>query len=326
MNYINVPVVSSRPLQTLWQRTLEQTKAALACGALLSIPTTYELLDYHGISFIVRILANLDRKTEARKQQDKESAEKGIEVNPFLPYEQKLWVADLSPTHVCLLNKFNVVDHHLLMITKHFESQETLLTLQDFEALWLTLSEVDGLVFYNGGQDAGASQKHKHLQLVPLPLIQTENTQLRLPIEAAIAPSLKTASHSPSTTIQDRISTVPLLPFRHAIAPIDPDCYLNPVQAAHATFELYRQLLRTVGLEAGDGIHLTHQSGAYNLLMTRHWMLLVPRAQEGWQGISINSLGFAGALLVRNAEQLSTLKTMTPLMLLQKVGYSDKVD
>lgn len=30
-------------------------------------------------------------------------------VNPFLPYEQALWVAHLSPSHTLLLNKFNVV-------------------------------------------------------------------------------------------------------------------------------------------------------------------------------------------------------------------------
>lgn len=31
-------------------------------------------------------------------------------VNPFLPYEEALWVAHLSPTHTLLLNKFNVVE------------------------------------------------------------------------------------------------------------------------------------------------------------------------------------------------------------------------
>ena len=31
-------------------------------------------------------------------------------VNPFLPYEEALWVGHLSPTHTLLLNKFNVVE------------------------------------------------------------------------------------------------------------------------------------------------------------------------------------------------------------------------
>ena len=33
------------------------------------------------------------------------------------------------------------------------------------------LAEFDGLGFYNGGETAGASQPHKHLQIVPLPLL-----------------------------------------------------------------------------------------------------------------------------------------------------------
>ena len=43
-------------------------------------------------------------------------------------YEVDLFVADISPTHVCILNKFNVVDYHLLIITRAFESQENLLS------------------------------------------------------------------------------------------------------------------------------------------------------------------------------------------------------
>ena len=42
------------------------------------------------------------------EQEQKESKPKEW-VNPFLPYEEALWVAHLSPTHTLLLNKFNVV-------------------------------------------------------------------------------------------------------------------------------------------------------------------------------------------------------------------------
>jgi ATP adenylyltransferase len=82
------------------------------------------------------------------------------------------------------LNKFNIIDHHLLIVTRTFKEQETWLTLQDFEAMWACLNEIDGLVFYNGGKTAGASQRHKHLQLVPLPLVEEG---LKIPIEPAIA-------------------------------------------------------------------------------------------------------------------------------------------
>ena len=58
------------------------------------------------------------------------------------------------------------------------------------------------------------------------------------------------------------------------------------------------------------------QSGAYNMLMTRNWMLIVPRSQAGFAGISVNALGFAGHLLARNQQQVETIRENGPLGLL----------
>ena len=63
------------------------------------------------------------------------------------------------------------------------------------------------------------------------------------------------------------------------------------------------------------------QSGPYNLLLTRRWMLLVPRSQEFVVGASVNALGFAGALLVRDEEQKRRLLEIGPLESLARVGY-----
>ena len=158
---------------TLLTRIKEQTQHGLECGALQSIPTDYEFVEQNGIHFLVRILSNLNRKDEAKEKQDK-AAKTGKDFNPFLPYEKDLFVADISQTHLCLLNKFNVVDNHLLIVTREFEEQENLLNYQDFQAMWACLAQIDGLAFYNGGKVAGASQRHKHLQLVPTPLAPTQ--------------------------------------------------------------------------------------------------------------------------------------------------------
>jgi ATP adenylyltransferase len=63
------------------------------------------------------------------------------------------------------------------------------------------------------------------------------------------------------------------------------------------------------------------QSGAYNLLFTREWMLIVPRKQEEFEKISVNSLGFAGALLVKNQQQMQLLKNINPINLLNNVAF-----
>jgi sulfate adenylyltransferase (ADP) / ATP adenylyltransferase len=49
-------------------------------------------------------------------------------------------------------------------------------------------------------------------------------------------------------------------------------------------------------------------------------MLFVPRSQECIEGISINALGFAGALLVKDEQQLNRLKTWGPMTALQQVA------
>ncbi len=303
---------------TLWSRTLAATQHGLACGALQPIATDSELVVDAGIPFVVRIAANILRKARAGAER---KLLQGEAFNPFLPYDPDLFVADLSPTHVCILNKFNVVDHHLLMITRAFESQDSLLTVQDFEAMGLTLREIDGLAFYNGGKLAGASQRHKHLQLVPLPMVPEGPA---LPMEAVFNPREFRAGLNQSA-----------LPFHHAIAPLNFDWNQDLTAAAQGTLNLYKTMLKALDLWSEDlrsedlwsedlrsesspeGDRL--QPRPYNLLATRDWLLIIPRRAEASAGISINSLGFAGSLFVKDAEQLAQLKAIGPMNILKAV-------
>lgn len=279
---------------TLWQSVLNRTNHALKCGALHSIPTEYEEVEDGGVCFLVRILSNLNRKYQDKQKQDQESTAARAEFNPFLPYEEDLFVVDISTTHVCILNKFNVVDYHLLIVTRAFEEQESLLTLQDFEAMWTCLTEFNSLAFYNSGKSAGASQRHKHLQLVPLPLAPQES-------QIPIAPLVADAN-------QNTVGIVPGFGFKNAIA------RLQPHSTPQVLLELYYTLLRQVDLLDENTL-----SGAYNLLATTEWMLIIPRKQESFNSISVNSLGFAGALLVRNQQQMQIVKDLGPMTVLSKV-------
>ena len=289
---------------TLWSKVIHQTDHALRCGALHSIDTEAEVVEQAGIQFLVRILANLARKDQAQQQQ---STQSGQDFNPFLPYDEDLYVADLSQSHVCILNKFNVADHHLLIITRAFEEQETWLTAADFEALWLGLGEIDGLVFYNAGKTAGASQRHKHLQLLPMPL-------------GPGSPSFPTEQLVARAQFQQGIGIAAGFPFVHAIAPLHALLAQPARMVAVETLALYIKLLQSVGLWHDAATPGSRQAGAYNLLVTRQWMMVVPRVQESFEGIPVNSLGFAGTLLARNRDQLMHLKHIGPLTLLLQVA------
>ena len=251
-----------------------RSEHALQCGALLPIATTRSLIDDGGVRFVVREVSSLARKAAAARPP---AAAGATAADPFLPYDPDLFVADLSGSHVALLNKYNVIADHLLIVTRRFVAQDTLLDPADFVALCNVLRAVDGLGFYNGGPEAGASQPHKHLQVVPLPL---DESAPHVPIEALFD----------TARFVDGIGTVPGLPFRHAIANLD----LMADDAARRATGCYRTLLGAAGIGTREVQDVACQAAPYNLLVTRRWMLAVPRTVERVEGISINALGFAG--------------------------------
>ncbi|MEM7593265.1 MAG: phosphorylase [Cyanobacteria bacterium P01_A01_bin.83] len=293
---------------TLWSQTTARTKTARESGALKSIETEYHLIQQREIAFIVRTLSNLALKEAARAKQSQQEAKNGKRVDPFLPYEPDLFVGDISSTHICLLNKFNVVDNHLLIVTRDYQEQTDLLNLQDFTALWFCMREFDGLAFFNGGKTAGASQPHKHLQLIPLPFVPNI---IDTPLEKAIA----------NTTFTNSLGKIDSFPFIHGVANlnISPDHSLE--EAAQIMLDRYYSLLHQVGFELQADTQ--QQPGAYNFLATRNWIMIVPRSQDSFKNIPINSLGFAGSLFVRNQASLKLLKELTPLKLLTKVTFAD---
>jgi ATP adenylyltransferase len=281
---------------TLFEAVRERSTQAERGGALRSIPTSFELVrdGETGVEFTVRFVEHLAQKQEAAGEQRRTG------VNPFLPYNRELFVADLSETHLCLLNKYNVLEHHLLIVTRRFEEQESALTLEDFEALWLCMAEGESLGFYNGGTEAGASQPHKHLQLVSVPVgVGPERT--------AFDPLFATARFDGS------LGSVETLPFVHTVARLDERSSPGFRGSAAAAWAIYQDMLRRVGIDA-------EAPRPYNLLATRDWMFLLPRTRGFFHAIEVNALGFAGALLVRNPEQLAFVKREGPMTLLRNVA------
>lgn len=290
---------------SLWQKLVERTQSAIACGALHSIETGQETLWEDGLPFVVRVAKNIQRKLEERHKKRPHSG--GQPFNPFLPPETALTVADISPTHLAVLNKFNVVEHHLLLITREFEHQERLLTQADFEALWLAMGEYPSLGFYNGGAAAGASQQHKHLQLVPLPIY---SGQLGYPLQDFYRNAPQQAG----------IQQLLRLHFSHAWSRLPDGLVRNPDEAAVYCLSLYRQMLEATNIRSLNLPDGERQAAPYNLLLTRDWMLLVPRSHEFSHHISVNALGYVGSLFVMDEQALTDLRKIGPLRLLREVS------
>ena len=262
--------------------------------------------------FVVRSVSSLARKRAAGG-----IPKDGARPNPFAPPDAELVIGDITATHFGVLNKYPVVAEHLLIVTREFVDQEALLDATDFAALASCLRQVDGLAFYNGGREAGASQPHRHLQLVPVPLsAASRGDAWSVPIEAVFD---QWSSGSGTTRLLR-------LPFRNAFAVLEPSL-VDGADAAGRLLELYTVMLAACGLHeesANDGGRAANeperQLGPYNLLVTRGWMLLVPRTREHFGTISVNALGFAGSLFVRDETEMDALRAAGPMSVLRAVA------
>lgn len=280
---------------SLWSKVVERTEAAKASGALMALPTRRTLVERHGVRFVIRMGGEMVHQKKKVTSSPR---------NPFLPYEPSMFVADASSSHVVLLNKYTVLDHHILVVTRRFEHQRTLLTEADFEALGRCLQEIDGFAFYNGGRAAGASQPHKHLQLVPW-----LDRDVEVPIEALLGslgePALDPVEALPYVHAGARLGN-PYATYRELFAILESDPRLGPA----------RELEAREGPAEGPGLR---QPFPYDLLQTRRWMLMIPRTKEQHLGIQVNSLGFAGAFLARTDAEREIIEA-DPLAVLGAVA------
>lgn len=258
---------------SLWQRMQDVADDARASGALLSIDNQVEVVSDHGIDFVVRVAPQLIEKIRAGRGP--------VRDNPFLPPEAELTVCPIGSHHQLILNKFNVLECHGLIVTNTFVDQSDQLTLADFSAVSQVLEQVDGLVFYNGGKLAGASQAHRHFQIVPRDLGAGS-----LPVQAAI----DACRHHENAKI---------FPFQHRL-------YWLPDTSPETLLDAW--------------LKMEYAWRPFNLLLTREWMLVVPRSCESVEDISVNSLGFAGALLAKNEAERSCILEKGPISLLTEVS------
>jgi ATP adenylyltransferase len=264
----------------IWHIAAERRQEALASGALAPIGTTVERVRDRGVDFVVRRVESMAAKPKGNDRSGKD---------PFAPpYDPALWVGEVPPAHLALLNKFPVLERHLLLVTRDYEAQESLLTEADFAAWLEVMGKEEVLGFYNGGPEAGASQPHKHLQAVPLPL---GPNGVPVPVEPHLG----------------------RLPFLHAFVELD-DTRRGEPAALH---RCYQALWR----ECGFAPERNRQPVPYNLLLTRRRMWLVPRTQDSVEGIEVNGLGFAGALLARDEAQVELIRRIGPIEVLRRVTH-----
>lgn len=276
----------------------ERTRSALASGDLKPILTEETGLVDGGLRFVVRSLPTL-----AGKSSGIPGGPRDPNFNPFLSPDPALKLGPLGERHTAILNKFPVSARHIVIATNEFREQLEPLDRSDFAALARVLVEAGGLGFYNGGTQAGASQRHKHLQWIP-PAPGNATLREWLPALAGGAEPLEAMTH-------------PRLDLRHCFVRVDCDPGTEIDRAAASLHQAFERAVERLDLRP-DGNGLLPPS---NLLVGDGWMLLVPRSREHFEEVSINALSFGGTFFVRDPAQIEAIRSAGPLRVLAQVSH-----
>lgn len=214
-----------------------------SAGSLVSFKSDVtEIWDERlGMNFVVRIAKNLVSKEASDGQQ------KVIPRAPFqAPFEPGLFVKDLDDSHRLLLNKFNVVDRHVLVVTTEFSPQNSPMSTATLTQVMSCIEKMHGLAFHNHGVDSGASQPHFHIQVIP------RQESDRIP-DAPISSVMLQFPH-----LFNVPGTIPRFPFLH-LAVRFTDFTVAAVERH------YRAMLMQLNLTTGS---------SYSFLLTSEYMLV----------------------------------------------------
>lgn len=318
------PLPSSFSSSSLLHSIEEKSLHARRSGALQTIPTRCQLIkdtnapsDERGkpLLFPVRI------KTEGGVYNKPDVLSDNLRKrDPFVPpYEEDLfveWDFSVGPAHsprskhVLVLNKYNVLPNHALIVTTDFQPQTDPLNERDFEVFWRSVDNVRGFGFYNCGANAGPSQPHKHMQVVPLPL--EDGTELPL-LRVLDEQTSRHADHGAPFTL-------PQFPFNHAVCRLPKHlCEADSQMIGRDLAEMYRRLLAAIHKSTGENEQELQTNGHHNVLLSPRWMLVVPRTREGMDGLSGNGLVFAGVFFTKDQQLCNKLADIGPINFLTRI-------
>ncbi|WWC85676.1 uncharacterized protein L201_000542 [Kwoniella dendrophila CBS 6074] len=240
---------------------------------------------------------------------------------PFKPpYVKELFIGCLNGLDgeegmSILLNKYSLLPEHILLCPPSYQPQALPPTPPQIAIAYNILLAAlrhptrsrKLLGFYNGGEGAGASQKWRHLQFVECP-------GGRSPIEDWC--------QGVTFSRPDQAIILPSVPYLHIVHPLPPHGSV-PYPPTDETNDQLIDILAPAlmkmfdlafdALRNGGG----SRDGGWNLLITLDHLHLIPRSSPSFplptphQPLELNSLGYAGMMLVKSKEEEEVLISST---------------
>ncbi|KAI0528016.1 ATP adenylyltransferase-domain-containing protein [Xylaria bambusicola] len=295
---------------------------AQGSGDLIYYPTQVAIVTIGSLTFQLRYSPALAQKPKPPKP---------VEPNarPFNPFENPspaLLVAQLPPSHRLILNKFAIVPEHFILATRDFKPQTHLLEPGDIDAAYACVqayrsADQDLFVFFNSGDHSGASQPHRHLQLLPVDCMKLglENTE----------------NGSEWAILADKVhGNQEALPFTVFTSPISAEMSAEDRHLAYLS--LYKRAVHAAMTNV-EAVDEGEAQISYNFAMTNTCMALCPRTAEGTAvkdssgnkigDVSLNGTVLAGTALVKNQAEWDALRTNTDMLhgVLEGIGIPSKM-
>ncbi|GAP88469.1 putative ap4a phosphorylase ii protein [Rosellinia necatrix] len=292
---------------------------AQASGDLIYYPTQLAILTVGSFAFQLRY-------SPALAQKPKQPRPVQLSAKPFNPFEDPsppLLVAQLPPSHRLVLNKFAIVPEHFILATREFKPQTDLLETDDLDAAYACVKAYRNagqelFVFFNSGNHSGASQPHRHLQLLPVEHMKHGLENIERGSEWAV--------------LADKVcGKETALPFTVFTSPIDADMKAEERHLAYLS--LYQRAVRaTMANAEAVAIEEGEAQISYNFAMTSTCMALCPRASDGVQikddnqneigYVALNGTVLAGTALVKNKAEWDALRTTNKILpdVLRRIG------
>ena len=271
----------------IWSKALEISSKAVNCGAIIPLNTIkYKSSEKH-CDYELRFL---------KSPLPKYLIDYGPKRNPFIPWDTRLQIQSINDNHTLILNKYPVQIGHMLLITSFWKPQNGWLNEDDFEAILNVDNDTTGLWFFNSSKEAGASQPHRHFQLLP----RHYNEK--------ICPRYEWFCSLLNNT-KDNYSEI-----SHCISIRQRN---NNNSGSSDLFSSYKSMINEMNL--GEIDIFDKPLKPYNLLITSEWISLITRKTDKSNGFSINALGFAGYFLATKRSDVNTLIKFGPERILKDV-------
>ena len=270
--------------EIFWQKALDQTLLSINNNSLFPLQTKVITNDlYSKNDFIIR-------KLDTSKF--KKVNIYGPRQNPFYPWEKTLEIGKVGKKHQLILNKYPVQKGHILLITNSWRPQNGWLDICDWLAIKRVNEDTSGLWFFNSSPIAGASQPHRHFQL-----LRRSIGEISCPRDQWFLDLL--SNNEVNSKLKQNIIV----------------SKFNFLDDSSSIYDLYLKLSKELGL--GDPNIDDKPRHPYNILISNKWIAIIKRRKDHIHGFSINGLGFAGYLLVTNKSNVNYLKKFGPEKLLE---------